>query len=571
MTYRWNYSTLSHDQKDITNELAKEIDLHPVLVELLVNKGIESAEEADRYLHPKLEDLHDPFLLPDMDKAIRRIEKALGNKERILIYGDYDVDGTTAVSLVYKFFRGITNNIDYYIPDRYDEGYGISFQGIDYAVKSGVKLIISLDCGIKAVSKVAYAKEHGIDFIIGDHHMPDDTLPDAVAVVDAKRLDSVYPYDELSGCGVGFKLVQAFSQRNGYPFSDIEPLLDLVAVSIASDIVPLTGENRIMIHYGLKQLNSNPSFGLRGIIEICGLHRKQITVNDIVFKIGPRINASGRMMNGKEAVDLMLAGDMTSAREKSKNIDKYNEDRRELDKRITDEAIMYIDKHIDIVNQKSIVLYDENWHKGIVGIVASRLTEKYYRPAVVLTKSNGMISGSARSVPGYDVYKAIESCRDILENFGGHMYAAGLTLKEEHLQEFTDRFNSLSFDGIEAGMMLPQITVDAEISLSQITPRFIEGLKLFSPFGPENDNPVFLSRSVLDSGNSKLVGKGFRHIKLELKDQTREAPMPGIAFCQQDFFQKIKGGEPVDICYTIEENTHGSRSFTQLMIKDIRG
>ncbi|MFA7390093.1 MAG: single-stranded-DNA-specific exonuclease RecJ [Proteiniphilum sp.] len=571
MTYRWNYSTLSHDQKDIKNELAKEIDLHPVLVELLVNKGIESAEEADRYLHPKLEDLHDPFLLPDMDKAIRRIEKALGNKERILIYGDYDVDGTTAVSLVYKFFRGITNNIDYYIPDRYDEGYGISFQGIDYAVKTGVKLIISLDCGIKAVSKVAYAKEHGIDFIIGDHHMPDDTLPDAVAVVDAKRLDSVYPYDELSGCGVGFKLVQAFSQRNGYPFSDIEPLLDLVAVSIASDIVPLTGENRIMIHYGLKQLNSNPSFGLRGIIEICGLHRKQITVNDIVFKIGPRINASGRMMNGKEAVDLMLAGDMTSAREKSKNIDKYNEDRRELDKRITDEAIMYIDKHIDIVNQKSIVLYDENWHKGIVGIVASRLTEKYYRPAVVLTKSNGMISGSARSVPGYDVYKAIESCRDILENFGGHMYAAGLTLKEEHLQEFTDRFNSLSFDGIEAGMMLPQITVDAEISLSQITPRFIEGLKLFSPFGPENDNPVFLSRSVLDSGNSKLVGKGFRHIKLELKDQTREAPMPGIAFCQQDFFQKIKGGEPVDICYTIEENTHGSRSFTQLMIKDIRG
>jgi len=571
MTYRWNYSTLSHDQKNITNELAKELDLHPVLVDLLVNKGIENAEEADKFLHPRLEDLHDPFLLPDMDKAIRRIEKALGDKERILIYGDYDVDGTTAVSLVYKFFRGITSNIDYYIPDRYDEGYGISFQGIDYAVKTGVTLIISLDCGIKAVSKVAYAKEHGIDFIICDHHMPDACLPEAVAVVDAKRLDSVYPYDELSGCGVGFKLVQAFSERNGYPFSDIEPLLDLVAVSIASDIVPLTGENRIMIHYGLKQLNSNPSFGLRGIIEICGLHRKQITVNDIVFKIGPRINASGRMMNGKEAVDLMLAGDMTAAREKSKNIDKYNEDRRELDKRITDEAIDYIDKHIDIDNLKSIVLYDENWHKGIVGIVASRLTEKYFRPAVVLTKSNGMISGSARSVPGYDVYKAIESCRDILENFGGHMYAAGLTLKEEHLKEFTDRFNSLSYDGIEPGMMLPHITVDAEITLSQITPEFITDLKLFSPFGPENENPVFLSRNVLDSGNSKLVGKGFRHIKLELKDQTREAPMPGIAFCRQDFFQMIKAGKPVDICYTLEENTHGNRSFTQLMIKDIRG
>ena len=571
MTYRWNYSTLSNDQKNIKDELAKGLNLHPVLAELLVNKGLETAEEATRFLYPKLEDLHDPFLLPDMDKAIRRIEKALGNKERILIYGDYDVDGTTAVSLVYKFFRGITNNIDYYIPDRYDEGYGISFQGIDYAVNTGVKLIVSLDCGIKAVSKVAYAKEKDIDFIICDHHMPDDQLPDAVAVVDAKRPDSVYPYEELSGCGVGFKLVQAFSQRNGYPFSDIEPLLDLVAVSIASDIVPLTGENRVMTYYGLKQLNSNPSYGLRGIIEICGLHRKQITVNDIVFKIGPRINASGRMMNGKEAVDLMLANDMTAAREKSKHIDKYNEDRRELDKRITDEALEYIENHIDIKHQKSIVLYDETWHKGIVGIVASRLTEKYYRPAVVLTKSNNMISGSARSVPGFDVYKAIESCRDILENFGGHTYAAGLTLREEHLKEFTDRFNILSFDGIEPGMMLPQITVDAEITLSQITPALIEGLALFNPFGPENENPVFLTKDVYDAGNSKLVGKGFRHIKLEVADHTSEIPMPGIAFCQHDFYKRIKAGQPVDICYTIEDNTHGSKSFTQLMIKDIRG
>ncbi|MCE5205676.1 MAG: single-stranded-DNA-specific exonuclease RecJ, partial [Porphyromonadaceae bacterium] len=470
-----------------------------------------------------------------------------------------------------KFFRGITNNIDYYIPDRYDEGYGISFQGIDYAVNTGVKLIVSLDCGIKAVNKVAYAKEKGIDFIICDHHMPDDRLPDAVAVVDAKRADSVYPYEELSGCGVGFKLVQAFSLRNDYHFSDIEPLLDLVAVSIASDIVPLTGENRIMTYYGLKQLNSNPSFGLRGIIEICGLHRKQITVNDIVFKIGPRINASGRMMNGKEAVDLMLANDMTAAREKSKNIDKYNEDRRELDKKITEEAVDYIDNHVDIKQQKSIVLYDETWHKGIVGIVASRLTEKYYRPAVVLTKSNNMISGSARSVPGFDVYRAIESCRDILENFGGHTYAAGLTLREEHLSEFIDRFNTISFDGIEAGMMLPQITVDAEISFSQITPSFIEGLTLFNPFGPENENPIFLTKDVYDTGGSKLVGKGFRHIKLEMKDHTTEEPMPGIAFSQHDFYQRIKSGLPVDICYTIEENTHGSKSFTQLMVKDIRG
>ncbi|NLJ01564.1 MAG: single-stranded-DNA-specific exonuclease RecJ [Bacteroidales bacterium] len=570
MTYRWNYSTLSHDQKDKKDELAKELNLDPVLVELLLTKGIETEEEARKFLYPELNDLHDPFLLPDMEKAILRIEKALGNKERILVYGDYDVDGTTAVSLVYKFFRKITSNIDYYIPDRYDEGYGISFQGIDYAVETDVKLIISLDCGIKALGKVAYAKEKGIDFIICDHHMPDEQLPDAVAVVDAKRSDSIYPYNELSGCGVGFKLVQAFSQRNGYDFSEIEPLLDLVAVSIASDIVPLTGENRTLIHYGLKQLNSNPSFGLRGIVEICGLHRKRITVNDIVFKIGPRINASGRMMNGKEAVELMLASDMTAAREKSKLIDKYNVDRRELDKKITDEAIEHIDQHIDLENQKSIVLYNETWHKGIVGIVASRLTEKYFRPAVVLTKSNGVISGSARSVPGFDVYKAIESCRDILENFGGHTYAAGLTLREENLEEFRDRFNALSFDQVKKRMMSPQITVDAEITFSRITPELVEGLSLFSPFGPENENPVFLTRAVYDTGNSKLVGKGNRHIKLELIDETVTSPLPGIAFSLQDHFKRIKDGLPVDICYSIEKNTHGNKSFTQLMVKDIR-
>ena len=570
MTYRWNYSTLSPDQKDKKDALAKELNLDPVLAELLLNKGIETEEEARKFLYPSLEDLHDPFLLPDMDKAIRRIEKALGNKERILVYGDYDVDGTTAVALVYKFFRRITNNIDYYIPDRYDEGYGISFQGIDYAVETGVTLIISLDCGIKAVSKVAYAKEKGIDFIICDHHMPDDKLPDAVAVVDAKRVDSIYPYDELSGCGVGFKLVQAFSERNGFPFSEIEPLLDLVAVSIASDIVPLMGENRVMIHYGLKQLNSNPSFGLRGIIEICGLQRKKITVSDIVFKIGPRINASGRMMNGKEAVDLMLANDMASAREKSKNIDKYNEDRRELDKKITEEAIEYIENHLDIESQKSVVLYNETWHKGIVGIVASRLTERYYRPAVVLTKSNGFISGSARSVPGFDVYTAIESCRDILENFGGHTYAAGLTLREENLQEFRERFNSLSFDMVESRMMSPEITVDAHVSFADITQELVEGLSLFSPFGPENENPVFLTRGVYDAGGSKLVGRGNRHIKLELLDGTVTTPVQGIAFSQKDHFARLKEGLPVDICYSIEQNTRGNRTFTQLMVKDIR-
>ena len=570
MTYRWNYLTLTNDQKNKKNELAQELNIDPVLASLLLHRGISTRGNAEKYLHPNLEDLHDPFLMPDMKVAVKRIEKALGNKERILIYGDYDVDGTTAVSLVYKFLRKITNNIDYYIPDRYDEGYGISVQGIDYAVSTGVKLIVSLDCGIKAIEKVAYAKEKGIDFIICDHHMPDEKLPDGVAVVDAKRPDSVYPYKELSGCGVGFKLVQAFSLRNDFPFSDIEPLLDLVAVSIASDIVPITGENRIMMYYGLRQLNANPSFGLRGIIDICGLNRRNITVNDIVFKIGPRINASGRMMNGKEAVDLLLAADIPSARAKSKNIDKYNEDRRELDKKITEEAIEYIDSYLNMEEHKSIVIYNETWHKGIVGIVASRLTERYFRPAIVLTKSNGMISGSARSVLKFDVYKAIESCRDILENFGGHMYAAGLTLREENLEEFRRRFNSISFDEIEVRMMQPQLIIDAEITLNKVTPKFVKDLSLFNPFGPENENPIFLTRGIRDAGNSKLVGKGFHHIKMEVLDGSVMEPVQAIAFGQDAYFKRFREGHRFDICYTVEENTHRNSSFTQLMVKDIR-
>ena len=570
MIYRWNYVTLSNDQKTRKNEIAQELNIDPVLAELLVRRGLSTKEKAEKFLHPSLSDLHDPFLMPDMEIAVKRIEKALGEKERILIYGDYDVDGTTAVSLVYKFLRKITNNIDYYIPDRYDEGYGISFQGIDYAVSTGVKLIISLDCGIKAVSKVAYAKEKGIDFIICDHHMPDDQLPEAVAVVDAKRPDSTYPYDELSGCGVGFKLVQALAARNGFPFSDLEPLLDLVAVSIASDIVPITGENRVLMYYGLKQLNSNPSYGLRGIIEICGLNHKRLTVSDIVFKIGPRINASGRMMNGKEAVDLLLANDIESARIKSKNIDKYNEDRRELDKKITDEAVEFIDLQIDLKYNNSIVIYDENWHKGIVGIVASRLTEKYFRPAIVLTKSNGMISGSARSVPGFDMYKAIEACRDLLLNFGGHTYAAGLTLKEENLEEFKRRFNAISFDEVKPRMMQPQILIDAEIQLCKITPKFVSDLSMFSPFGTENENPVFLTRNVVDAGGSKLVGKELHHIKMEIVDSSVTRPLQGIAFGQDSYFRLFKEKHPIDICYNIEENTHGNNIFTQLMVKDMR-
>ncbi len=570
MTYKWNFQTLTQEEKEKKDELTKQLKINPILVELLLKRGISTLEEANKFLNPSLEDLHDPFLLPDMDKAIRRIEKALGNKERILIYGDYDVDGTTAVALVYKFLRKITSNIDYYIPDRDDEGSGISKQGVDYAVETGVKLIIALDCGIKAIQKVAYAKELGIDFIICDHHIPDEELPDAVAVIDAKRADSKYPYDELSGCGVGFKLVHAFSIQNDFPFSEIEPLLDMVAVSIAADIVPITGENRTLMHFGLKQLNSNPTFGLRGIIDICGLGKKEITVNDITFKIGPRINASGRMMNGKEAVDLMLANNITQARIKAKNIDKYNENRRQLDKRTTEEAIDFIENNLDIAKQKVIILYNESWHKGIIGIVASRITERYNRPAVILTKSGDMISGSTRSVKGFDVLNAMEACKDLLEDFGGHTHAAGLTLKKENYEEFKRRFQSISSFEMDDSDMEPQLTIDAELSFSDITKDLVKDLELFSPFGPENENPVFITKNVLDSGGSKLVGKGFRHIKFELTDNTVTEPMQGIAFNSDEHFKSIKSKEPFDICYTIEENRHGSVSFTQLMIKDIK-
>jgi len=569
MIYKWNYEDLTTQQKEQRDDLAKKLGISPVLCQLLIQRGISAEKEAFKFFHPNLKDLHDPFLLPDMDKAIKRIEKALGQKQRILIYGDYDVDGTTAVALVYKFLRKFTTNLDYYIPDRYDEGYGISEQGIDYAEETGVKLIIALDCGIKAIEKVAYAKEKGIDFIIGDHHMPDDTLPDAVAVIDAKRLDSTYPYEHLSGCGVGFKLVQALAQNNKIDFSELTDLLDLVAVSVASDIVPITGENRVLTYYGLKQINSNPSLGLKGIIDICGLTYKNITVNDIIFKIGPRINASGRMMKGKEAVDLLLSNTIEDAREKSANIDHYNDDRRELDKRITEEAIQFIDENVDMKTKKSIVVYNESWHKGVIGIVASRLTEKYLRPAVVLTKSQGLITGSARSVMGFDVYKAIESCKDILENFGGHTYAAGLSLREENLKEFQRRFEDLSIEMIAPEMMRPQIRIDAQLTFKDINVRFMEDLAGFAPFGPDNLNPIFVTGIVQDFGTSKLVGKDNVHLKLEMIDNTTSSPVNGIAFRQSDSYEKVKSGEPFDICYTLEENTHNGKTNIQLYVKDI--
>lgn len=570
MINKWNLQTPSIEELHKRDELAEQLGLNPIVCLLLIQRGVATVEEVKKFFKPSMNDLNDPYLMPDMDKAVKRLNKALGNKEKIMVYGDYDVDGTTAVSLVYKYLRPYSSTLEYYIPDRYDEGYGISYKGIDYAAGNDIKLIIALDCGIKAIDKIEYAKKKGIDFIICDHHMPDDTLPDAVAVLDAKRVDSVYPYEHLAGCGVGFKFMQAFAQSNGFPFSELEKLLDITAVSIASDIVPITGENRILAYYGLRQLNNNPSLGLKGIINICGLSGKEITINDIVFKIGPRINASGRMMNGKEAVDLLLAKDSESAREKSENINQYNDERRELDKKITDEANSIIDRFTNMEDRKAIIVYEPNWHKGVIGIVASRLTEKYYRPAVVLTKSSELITGSARSITGFDIYKAIESCRDLLENFGGHTYAAGLSLKEENLAAFKKRFLELAAEEIVTEQMIPQIDIDAVINLSDINPAFAKELKRMNPFGPENQKPVFCSKNVLNYGTSKLVGKENEHIKLELIDDYTKTPVHAIAFGMHQHFPHIHDMKPFDICYTIEENTYNGVTSLQLQIKDIK-
>jgi single-stranded-DNA-specific exonuclease len=572
MTSKWNYQPPTHEQILKQAELSQEFELSAAVCFLMIQRGIISEEGVRQFLNSNLRDLHDPFLFPDMGKAIDRLNLALGNKERIMIYGDYDVDGTTAVALVYKFLElnTWTSNLDYYIPDRYDEGYGISDRGIEYAKETGVSLIIALDCGIKAIDEVAYAKSLGIDFIICDHHMPDDTLPDAVAILDAKRPDSEYPYEHLSGCGVGFKFMQAFAISNGIDFARLRLLLDYVAVSIASDIVPITGENRVMATYGLKQLNHNPSKGLKGIIDICGLSGREITISDIVFKIGPRINASGRMMNGKEAVDLLLAKDFESAKEKSENIDQYNDDRRELDKKITDEAYTLIEEHPQIAGSKIIVVYNPEWHKGVIGIVASRLTEKYYRPAIVLTESNGYISGSARSITGFDIYKAIESCRDILVNFGGHTFAAGITLEEKNLNLFRSRLESFADEFMIEEQMVQTLDIDIALKLNEINNKLLADLKRLNPFGPDNQKPVFCSFGVTDSGTSKLVGKDLEHIKLDLVDDSSTEVIPAIAFGMHQYNDYIKSGKPFDICYTIEENTHNNKTSIQLMIKDIR-
>ena len=569
MNHLWNYQTSLPKQIEESRNLAKELGISPILGKLLISRGIDTPEKATTFFYPQLSDLHDPFLMKDMSTAVARLNEAIGNKERILVYGDYDVDGTTSVALVYRFIQQYYSNIDYYIPNRYDEGYGVSRQGIDYAKQTHVGLIIVLDCGIKAVEEITYAKQLGIDFIICDHHVPDDTLPPAVAILNAKRTDNTYPCTDLSGCGVGFKFMQAFAQNNGIDFHKLIPLLDLVAVSIASDIVPIMGENRILALHGLKQLNRQPSTGLKAILQVCDLEDRELTMTDIVFKIGPRINASGRIDNGKEAVDLLVEKEYSKALHLAKQINEYNETRKDLDKSMTEEANQIVDHLEDLSERRSIVLYNEKWHQGVIGIVASRLTEIYYRPAVVLCKHGNIATGSARSVPGFDVYKAIEHCKDLLDSFGGHTYAAGLSLKTEHIEEFSQRFEAFVTSHILPEQTQSTINIDAELDFKHINRKFCRDLKKFNPYGPQNEKPIFCTRNVYDYGTSKVVGRKQEHIKLELIDSKSNNILHGIAFGQSNHVRYIKSRRSFDICYTIEANTF-RKGKIQLHIEDIK-
>ena len=551
-------------------QLSAELGVDPVLATLLVHRGIRTFEEGRSFFRPNLSDIHDPFLMKDMDKAVERLEKAVSGNEKVLVYGDYDVDGTTAVALVYSFIRRLTSSVDFYIPDRYDEGYGVSQKGIDWAAENGFRLIITLDCGIKAIDKVEYAASKGIDIIICDHHLPESEIPAAVAVLDPKREDCHYPFDDLSGCGVGFKLVQAYSAKCGIPFESLLPLLDLLVVSIASDLVSVVGENRVLAHFGLKWLNEKPRVGLKAMISLANLEPEHITIDDIVFKIGPRINAAGRMESGRLAVELLTAEDDMTAMSIGTKINDNNNERKSIDREITKEALDMVQNGTCCTSENAVIVYGPEWNKGVVGIVASRLVEAYYKPTFVLTKSNGFITGSARSVRGFDLYDAISSCADLLENYGGHIYAAGLTMREENLAEFASRIDRYVSSHITKEMVTPVIDVDSEINFSQITPKFFRVLKQFQPFGPGNSSPVFLTRNVYDDGNGRKVGPGGQHLKLELIQESQPYhQVSAIAFNMADSFEHIRNGNPVDVCYSIVENYYRGNSTLQLRIKDI--
>ncbi|MFN4082627.1 MAG: single-stranded-DNA-specific exonuclease RecJ [Bacteroidia bacterium] len=561
---RWNPKNIPDN--DTVEKLSKEINLNKVLSGILVQRGIKNYDEAKKFFRPQLTDLYDPFLMKDMQKAVERIEKAIANKEKVLVYGDYDVDGTTAVALVFTFFKNFIDEIEYYIPDRYTEGYGISFMGIDWAKNNNVNLIIALDCGIKAIDKVKYAKERNIDFIICDHHLPGDEIPDAFAILNPKQTDCSYPFKELSGCGIGFKLVQAFCQKNKLEFDNVENYIDLVAVSIASDLVPILDENRVLAHYGLNKLKQNPNNGLKALLDTYA-EKPEYTVNDIVFFIGPRINAAGRIADGKESVRLMIEPDFDKAKAMAQQVNQHNVERRNFDQTITEHAFELIAKDANFENKKSTVLFHSEWHKGVIGIVASRLIEKYYRPTIILTESNGMATGSARSVDGFDLYKAIEECSHLLEQYGGHTHAAGLTLRVENVDKFAKTFEEVVSKSIKERSLEPEIEFDYEIPLRMISSKFYNVLKQFAPFGPGNLNPVFMSKNVWDVGDAMVVGNN--HLKLSLTQEEGARIYKAIAFGFGHYYDKVSQGLSFDICYTIEENYFNGHTNIQLNIKDL--
>ena len=617
MTYQWNIRHLTAVEQEVQQQLEKELNISSAAARMLVVRGIQTADEARAFVRPSLDKLHDPFLMKDMDKAVERLHKAITQGEKILIYGDYDVDGTTAVALMYRFLEGVmdngrsqgelmdgakhlmdngsntqspisnspqgvqypiggtASNIDYYIPDRYTEGYGVSQQGIDYAAAQGCSLIITLDCGIKAVEKIAYANSKGIDVIVCDHHTPGDELPDAVAVLNMKRHDCPYPYKDLSGCGVGFKLAQAYTQR--YLASRLSPnsliallpLTQLLAMSIASDIVPITGENRILAHYGIKQLNTQPFTGLSAIMQVAGIEAKKITINELVYKIGPRINACGRMKSGRAAVELLLTDDPVFARQQAEEVNQHNDDRRDCDTETTKEALQQLQDDPNFAQRHSTVVYAPHWHKGVVGIVASRLTETYYRPTIVLTAGeDGIISGSARSVGGFDIYTAIDSCSDLLTNFGGHKFAAGLSMHIDDLPEFKQRFEAYVAAHIQPNQLQPTLDIEAELQLGDITKSFYNVLRHLEPFGPGNPRPLFVSRRLINHRDTRAVGKEREHLRLDVTD--RMNAITGIAFGRADMAEYIQNGNAVDICYELNENTFNHYTTIQMMVQDIR-
>lgn len=568
MEKRWTIKASADNV--LIERLAEALNLDKNLCNLLVQRGIDDFSSAKQFFRPSLDELHDPFLMKDMDIAVNRLAAAMRNGEKIMIYGDYDVDGTSSVALVYSFLRRYYQNLEFYIPDRYKEGYGVSALGIETAADYGCRLIISLDCGIKAVNKVKYAKKFGIDFIVCDHHTPGGELPEAYACLDPKRADDLYPYKDLSGCGVGFKFMQAFCLHHGFPLEPLYKYLDLVAVSIASDIVPVTGENRIMAFYGLQQLNKAPRTGLQSIIRIANMEGKEMVMSDIVFKIGPRINAAGRIESGREAVELLISGEESLAKSMSDNINDHNEIRKDLDRQTTIEALEILDNDPSQKDRKSTVLFKPDWHKGVIGIVASRLTDSYYRPTVILTESQGLATGSARSVDGFDLYSAVESCSDLLLSFGGHTYAAGLTLEVDKVPLFARRFEEWVSSHILPEQLIPRIEIDAEIKLKDINEKVLRILKQFAPFGPGNHKPLFVTRRVMDYGTSKLVGRDKDHLKVELIEECSGSIIRGIGFSMKEHAAMVKSGEPFDIVYSIEENVFNGKSSIQILLKDLR-